>query len=175
MRIGGMVLILFGLILSIIFDAFVLNYAILFAFILVIALSWFVLIVFLKLEKDFFVDNAFKVSIVLIALSSILIIMGFFVGSSELNAFNFAFLSISNILIILSWHFSLSIYKKQKILFILGTIVFCIFTLIFRISSLMIQFGYFLSLTPLLLVVLGICLIIIAELRMKKKGFLNYI
>jgi hypothetical protein len=175
MRIGGMVLILFGLILSIIFDSFLLNNVMLFSFVLLIVISWFVLIILLKLEKDFFVNNAVKLSIILLALSVIFIIMDFFISSTDSNALYFAFLSISNILIVLSWHFALSIYKKQKIFFILGSVIFCIFTLIFRIGPLVILFGLFLGLTPLLLVAFGICLIIIAEFRMKKKGFLNYI
>ncbi len=175
MRVCGMVFILFGVIISIILDVFVLNDGVLFSFILLITISWFFLIIFLKLEKDIFVDNALIISIILVIISTIFIIVGSFISSSESIAVSFIFLSISNVLIITSWHFAISIYKKEKIFFTLGGISYCILTLIFRISSLIAQIGWLLGITPLLLVIVGICLIIIAETIMKKKGLLNYI
>jgi hypothetical protein len=87
----------------------------------------------------------------------------------------FSMISISEILIIINWHFSLSIFKKEKLIFLISGILYCILTFIFSLSSLILQLGLLLGIAPLVLVVLGVLTIIIAEILMKKKGLLNYI
>ncbi len=176
MRILGTVLILFGLIASIISDFFILlSSTTLYILTLLIFIPWFILIVLLKLEKDFFVENMLKLFFILAIYSVTIIIIGSVISSSETITLLFVVLTISNILIIFCWHFALSIYKKEKLIFLLGGIGYCILMVIFGIGYLIAYFGWFLGLSPLLSVILGICAIIIAEIIMKKKGLLNYI
>ncbi len=171
LRVLGMVLILISILASIIFDFFLLA-LITFVLTIIVLIPWFVLIVLLKLEKDFFVDNMAKLFIGLGIYSAIIIIMGLIMGLSAVLLFITAM--ISNILIIFCWHFALSIFKKEKLIFLISGIGYCALTAIFRVL-LFIKLNLLLGIVPLLLVGLGIILILIAEMRMKKKGLLNYV
>jgi hypothetical protein len=73
-------------------------------------------------------------------------------------------------LLISCWHTSLSIYKKNKLIFIIGGFSSLVLIMLLW-SSLKHVFIIGLSLTQLF----GLLLIILAELIMKKKGLLNYI
>lgn len=172
LRILGMGLILIGLIASIIFDFFILSTT-LYILILVIFIPWFIFIVLLKLEKDFFVDNMVKLTIGLGIFSVVIIVISMVISSA--NALIFILLGISNILILFCWHFALSIFKKEKLIFLLGGIIFCIITAIFRVSILIAIIGLLLGVSSLLLIIIGILAILLAEMRMKKKGLLNYV
>ncbi len=174
-RILGMLMIFISLISSIIFDFYVLGEIGLYALNLTIAISWLILIALLKLSVDFFVENFLKVSIVLAIVSIIMIIIGSMISPQVAMIMPFVFISISNILAILCWQFSLSIYKAKKLFFIIGGLICCVFTIIFRTGTLTTRIGWLLGVAPLLLFALGICLVILAEMFMKKKGFLNYI
>lgn len=171
LRVLGMVLILISVLASIIFDFFLLD-LIAYVLTIIVLIPWFLLIVVLKLEKDFFVDNMSKLFIGLGIYSAIIIIIGLIIGLSATLLFIVAI--ISNILIIFCWHFALSIFKKEKIIFLIGGIGYCVLTAMFRVL-LFIGLNLLLGIAPLLLVALGIILIIIAEMRMKKKGLLNYV
>jgi hypothetical protein len=171
LRVLGMVLILISVLASIIFDFFLLDLT-MYILTLIVFIAWFVLIVLLKLEKDFFVDNASKLFVGLGIFSAVIIIIAAMIGISA--SLLFIMVIISNILIIFCWHFALTIFKKEKLIFLIGGIGYCILTAIFRVLS-FIALNLIIGAAPLLLVVLGICLIIIAEMRMKKKGLLNYV
>lgn len=171
LRVFGMVLILISILASIIFDFFILDLT-MYILTLIVFIAWFVLIVLLKLEKDFFVDNTSKLFIVLGIFSAVIIIIAIMISVSA--SLLFIIIIISNILIIFCWHFALTIFKKEKLAFLIGGIGYCLLTAIFRIL-LFIAMNLLLGISPLLLVALGIILIIIAEMRMKKKGLLNYV
>jgi hypothetical protein len=172
LRVLGMGLILIGLIASIIFDFFILSTT-LYILTLVIFIPWFILIVLLKLEKDFFVDNMSKFLIVLGIFFVVIIIISMII--SPTNALVFVFLGISDILVLFCWHFALSIFKKEKLIFLLGGIIFSIITAIFRLSILITNIGLLLGVSSLLLIIIGMLAILLAEIRMKKKGLLNYV
>ena len=172
LRVFGMGLILIGIIVSIIFDFFILNMS-LYVLALIIFIPWFVLIILLKLEKDFFIDNMSKIITILAIFSAVITFISIFI--SPTTALLFVFLQISNILILFCWHFALSIFKKEKMIFLLGGIIFCIITALFRIFILLAIIGIILGLSSLLLIILGILAILFAEMRLKKKGLLNYV
>lgn len=173
LRLLGMVLILIGLLASLIFDYFILmmNF---YVFVLLIFIPWFILIILLKLEKDFFVDNMWKLFLLFGIYTFIMIIIGIFIPMGA-DMIPFIMISISYILLILSWHFALSIFKKEKTIFLIGGIVYCILSVIFRIPLLVLKIGLLLGISALVIIVLGMLLIIIAEMVMKKKGLLNWI
>jgi len=172
LRVLGMVLILFGVLASIIFDFFIIDTG-LYILTVLAFLPWFFLIVLLKLEKDFFVENMAKFFIALSIYSVVIIIIGV-IGASPALVILFIILVISNILIIFCWHYALSIFKKEKMIFLIGGIGYCVLAIIFKMS-LFLLLGIILGLAPILFVILGIFLIIIAEMRMKRKGLLNYV
>ncbi|MFX1258198.1 MAG: hypothetical protein ACFFAN_10085 [Promethearchaeota archaeon] len=174
-RVLGTVLILFGLLISVVLDFFILDF-ILYIYILSIFIPWFFLIILLKLEIDILVEYMLIFMIVLTVYSIILIIIGgLVISTNELNTLIFVVTAISNILIILCWQFALSIYKKKKLVFLIGGIGYCLLTAIFRLGILMAKLIWFISLVPLTLIILGMCLTIFAELWMKKKGLLNWV
>jgi len=171
-RVLGMVLILLGLFTSLIFDYFIVS-IIIYLLVILIFIPWFILIVLLKLEKEFFVDNMPKLFVILVCYTVVLITMGSIISTAESIVFLISGISI--ILIIFCWHYALSIYKKEKLIFLLSGIISSILVLGFKISILILYIGLLLALTSILLIILGIIAIIFAELRMKKKGLLNYV
>ena len=172
LRVLGMILILLGLFISVLFDYFIVGIMI-YLLIILIFIPWFILIVLLKLEKEFFVDNMSKFFVILICYTVVLFTMGFIINNVESTIFLISGISI--ILIIFCWHYALSIYKKEKLIFLLSGIISSILTLIFKISILIVYIGLLFALTSILLILLGIIAVIFAELRMKKKGLLNYV
>ena len=171
-RVLGMVLILIGLFTSLIFDYFIISITI-YLLVILIFIPWFILIVLLKLEKEFFVDNMPKLFVILICYTVVLIIMGFIINAAESTVFLISGILI--ILIIFCWHYALSIYKREKLIFLLSGIISSILVLVFKISLLIIYIGLLLALASMLLIILGIIAVIFAELSMKKKGLLNYV
>lgn len=171
-RILGMVLILLGLFTSLIINYFIVS-IILYLLVILIFIPWFILIILLKLEKEFFVDNMPKLFVILICYTVVLIIMGFIISYAESVVFLISGVSI--ILIIFCWHHALSIYKKEKLMFLLSGIISIILEIAFKISILILLIGFLLALASILLIILGIIAVMFAELRMRKKGLLNYV
>lgn len=170
-RIIGMVLILIGFTISIFLDILVVGDPLITILLILIEISWFFLSLFLKLEKNFFVDHFFQIFLVLSCFSIFLIIIAFLLSST--NSVFFAFISkvISNLLIIVCWHFCLSLYKKEKLIFFFSGAGYVLLSLIYGIKLLIIYY----TLIPLIFITTGIVFIIISELNMKKKGLLTYI
>ena len=100
-RIIGMVLILLGLFTSLIFGYLIVS-IIIYLLVILIFIPWFILIVLLKLEQEFFVDNMPKLFVILICYTVVLIIMGFIISNAESVVFLISGVSI--ILIIFCWH-----------------------------------------------------------------------
>ncbi len=176
MRILGMVLILFGLLITLILDyIFVMANLTLYLLILLIIIPWFLLIILLKLEKDFVVDNVIIFFIILCVYTIIIIFVAFSLSPNESTSLLFIMLVISDILLLICWHFAFSIYKKEKLIFLLCGIGYLIISAIFRVWPPVFNLIWIIKLVPSGLVLLGIVSILFAELRMKKKGLLNYI
>ena len=118
LRVLGMVLILISVLGSIVFDFFLLDFTT-YILTLVVFIAWFILIVLLKLEKDFFTDNASKFFIALGIFSVVMILIAIMIGVSA--SLLFIVVILSNILIIFCWHFALTIFKKEKLIFLIFT------------------------------------------------------
>ena len=181
-RLKGSFLLLLTIIISISFDYFILNNSLLYLLFILICIPPFILSIFLKLEQDFIVKHSPKIlAIIAIIIISLVIIANIFIPSLM---FLFALVVSSNLLLISCWHFSLSLYKKHRLIFIFSGLGYCIIKLflwfayfILNIFTYSLLFHYLLVniLLPLILALIGILLIIVAELSMKKKGLLNYI
>ena len=181
-RLKGSFLLLLTIIISISFDFFILNNSLLYLLFILICIPPFILSIFLKLEQDFIVKHSPKIlAIIAIIIISLVIIANIFIPSLM---FLFALVVSSNLLLISCWHFSLSLYKKHRLIFIFSGLGYCIIKLflwfayfILNIFTYSLLFHYLIVniLLPLILALIGILLIIVAELSMKKKGLLNYI
>ena len=173
-RIIGMVLILIGFIISIFLDIFVVVDPLIIIILILIEISWFIFSVFLKLEKSFFIEHFVKIFLVLSCFSIFLIIIGIVLSSANSIFLAFIFKVISNLLIIVCWHFCLSLYKKEKIIFLFSGVGYVTLSLIYGIRTLILKIGGS-AIIPLALIISGMVIIIISEILMKRKGFLNYI
>jgi hypothetical protein len=81
----------------------------------------------------------------------------------------------SFLMLISSWHFSLSIYRKSKLIFVIGGFGYFILNIFLWLVIFNLELVFIFNLILLIFNLLGFLLIIVAELKMKKKGLLNYI
>lgn len=175
LRYLGMAVVFLGLIASIIFDImFLTQLVLLIPFIILIGV-WFLLIALIKLEINIIVDNFLKIFILLGIITIIVILIGALLASIMMMSMFFIFLSISTIALIIGWNYSLSIYKKEKLYFILGVIIYLVLSFLSRFTVVSTTIGIVFATCAAVLSVLGLILIMIAENMMKKKGLLNYI
>ena len=172
-RLIGTTLIFIGLVLSIPFNYFIFNNSLLYLLFILICIPPFILSIFLKLEQDFIVKNSLKILLIIVTINISLIITAIFFSSFLMIVF--ALIVSSNLLLVSCWHFSLSLYKKNKLIFIISGLGYCIINLFLWFANYVLNSLFFVILLSLFLVLIGIMLIIVAELSMKKKGLLNYI
>jgi len=181
-RLKGSMMLFIVIFISISSDYFILNNPLLYLLFILICIPPFILSIFLKLEQDFIVKHSAKILAIIATITiSLVIIANFFIPSLM---FLFALVVSSNLLLIICWHFSLSLYKKHRLMFIYSGSGYCIINLflwfahfILNIFTYSMLFYHLLVviLLPLFLALIGILLIVVAELSMKKKGLLNYI
>ena len=172
-RLTGTTLILIGFVLSIPFNYFILNNSLLYLLFILIGIPPFILSIFLKFEQDFIVKNSLKILYIIVTINISLIIIAVFFNSFLMIIF--ALIVSSNLLLVSSWHFSLSIYKKRKLIFIFSGLGYCIINFFLWFTNFILNNLLIVILLPLILALVGILLIIVAEFSMKKKGLLNYI
>ena len=176
LKIIGTVIILFGLLLSLIFDFFLLNSNFpSYIFIIITIIPILSLIMCFKLELNIIRNNPQKFFYISCCYLALMIIIGVILRPNGESILSFIIITISNLFLISCWHFSFSIYKKEKILFIVTGLGYILITVFFKVYSLNAQLGLYIGLIPLFCVILGMCIILISEARMKKKGLLNYI
>jgi hypothetical protein len=127
--------------------------------------------ILLKLEKDIVVKNS-KIILLLLVVIDVVFnsIVLFYFNTSDI--IDFILFECSDLLLICCWHFSLSLYKRLKVIFVVSGLSSFVFKFImwFNLGEIFLVFAF---LMPTL--ILGLLLIISAELLMKRKGILNYI
>jgi len=173
-RLIGSILLLISLVLALLLGFLTLINPLLSITLILITVPPFILSILLKLEQDFFVNNA-KIFLYLVLIEIIVVNSITFVFYNTSVAITTVITSSSNILLLICWHFSLSIYKKNKILFFICGVSYFILQFLILLGSISISHLFIFNLTLLISVSLGLLLIISAELIMKKKGWLNYI
>jgi len=173
-RLLGSILLLISLIIAMVLEFLTANNPLLSITLLLITIPPFILSILLKLEQDFFVNNAKKCFYLLLIENVILnsIILAFYNTSLAITA---VVTSSSIILLLSCWHFSLSIYKKNKVVFFICGVSYFILQFLILLGSISVSYLFIFNMTLLISVSLGLFLIIAAELIMKKKGWLNYI
>ena len=169
MRLIGYGLIFLGAVLSLIFDFVLLNSCLLPYITISIIIPWILFIISEKLQKELLMDNYRFWIFFLIFYTFGLYLLAIIFCTTQMTLFPFIFLTTSNLMAWICWHVSISIYKIRKRIFLISGTFYIVISLIFRIIPLKI------SIFPLILVFSGMIIIILAELKMKKKGLLNYI
>ena len=173
-RIVGSILILIGLILSLFLDYLILNNPLLYLFMTLIVVPPFILSILLKLERDLIVNNSSKL-LLLLVIESIALSVFIFASINIFLILKFVLTVSSLLLLVSSWHFSLSLYKKNKLIFVIGGFGYYILNIFLWLVIFYLDVEFIFNLIPLVFILLGFLLIIVAELKMKKKGLLNYI
>jgi len=170
-RLIGSFLILLSLILFIITKFYTFNILILYLVSFLIAIFPFLTSILLKLEQDFIVKYSRNVLLILMLMVALLnlITLPFFRWPSIIE---FVLIECSDLLLLCCWHYSLSIYKNSKIIFVLSGVGFFVLNIILWISLTQILM---INIFQMLTLYSGFFLIISAELIMKKKGLLNYV
>ena len=173
-RFVGSILILISIVLEMCLSFLIINNLLLNLTLILITVPPFIFSILLKVEQDFFVNNANKFLYLLLIENIVLnsIMFAFYNTSLTLTA---VISSGSTILLIICWHFSLSIYKKNKIIFFICGISYILINIPILLDSISVSHLFMINLTLIISVSLGLFLIISAELIMKKKGWLNYI
>ena len=175
LRIFGSILILFAVLFTLIIDMLSLESEFDRFFMMAAIVPLIIIVVCFKLEWSLIRNNAIQFTVLFLLYLSTIIIIHIYLTINLGYILRFLIILLSNIFLILSWHFSLSIYKKQKIIFVISGVINILLTTFFKLNSLIAQFGILTSFFPIFLAIGGISLIIIIELNMKKKGLLNYI
>jgi len=173
-RIVGSILILIGFIISLILDYLILNNPLLYLFMTLIVVPPFILSILLKLERDFIVNNSSKL-LLLLVIESIALSVFIFASINIFLILKFVLTVSSLLLLVSSWHFSLSLYKNNKLIFVIGGFGYYILNIFLWLVIFYLDVEFIFNLIPLVFILLGFLLIIVAELKMKKKGLLNYI
>ena len=173
-RIIGSLFILVGLILSIIYYL-ILN-LVPFQVILIIT-PWILQSSFSKLEVNLFVNNKDKVHLILCIYTFGIGLLTFL--WNLINFLNLFCITTSILALLVCWHFALSLYRKEKIYFIGGGVIYIIITIFYRtfvyIQHSLDFFYFFEVIMEVIFVSLGMILILIIEYILYRKGYLNYI
>jgi hypothetical protein len=128
----------------------------------------------LKMEIDIIKNNK-KITISSLIGFSFFLSIVFYLFLTN-NEFIFTLLLVvPDILLIFAWHFSISIYKKEKITFIILDICFIGFSLLNKIQSYINRYNIIIGLLPYALTLFGISAVLLTELYLKKRGLLVYI
>ncbi len=174
-RFIGLFFFLLGLIFSVVSDFFLFQDKLIFILLLIINLVILSFILCLKLELNLIREN-FLASFIIICLFIIsLFIVSFDYLLRKALHDEYIFIISSNILIIISWHYSISFYKKKKLIFIFGFIIYVFITFFLRLRKLIDQIGLVVSLLPLILISSGVTVILLAEISMIRRGLLKFI
>ena len=171
LRILGAVLIFIGLISSSIFRISLFTDIIAYLIGSLIFFPWLAFLILLKLELGFFTSKSKVLFSFLTIYSLIIILINFTLDIS--SAFLILLEFLINFLLLCCWNFSLSIYKKKKILFLTTGLSYI---LIYIIYSLKINIlNYPIIIVNIVIMILGFMIILIIELYLKRKGLLKYI
>ncbi len=174
-RFLGLLLFFLGLIFSVVSDFFLFQDKLIFNFLLIINLVILSFILCLKLELNLIREN-FLASFILICLIVItLFIVSFDYVIRKIFYVEYIFILCSNILIIVSWHYSISYYKKKKLIFLFGFIIYVLVTFFLRLGKLIYQIGLIIGLLPLILIISGVTVILVIEIRMMRRGLLKFV
>lgn len=171
LRVFASLVILVGLILSIFLNIMLVNDIIGNLIFIMIIIPWFLFSIVLKIELNFFINNIKKVAIGLtiysVSVEFISLILSWSIFATVI------IITSLNLLLLLCWHFSLSIYKLKKQIFLVSGLGYIIGT--FWMNLLIISTINDVIVFNMIFILLGLILILGIEYNLRKIGYLNYI
>ena len=173
-RFTGAIIFLLGVIFTIIIDLILLENIFSNITLLLIVVILFLFSFSVKLDLSFTRRHILLNLIFVSSICLLLLIFGSIFIQSHILVI-FLLISVSNIIAIISWHFSLSLYKKKKIIFVVGCLIYVLLSLLLRIGLSPIYSKQLVGILPLFLIIIGMMCILISERLMMKKGILKYI
>ena len=145
-RLLGSILLLISFVLGLVLGFLTANNPLLSLTLILIAVPPFVLSILLKLEQDFFVSNA-KKCLYLLLIEMIVVNSITFAFYNTSLALRTVVTSSSNILLLICWHFSLSIYKRNKKIFFICGVSYFIIQFLILLSSISVSYLFIINLT----------------------------
>lgn len=175
LRLIGMICIVIAIGLNLIFDFLITSclpaYVILFS----ISIPWIAFIALMKLENEVIMEYLRYFYLFFIAYTIGLLIISRFACIPVGIYVNYLFIAGAYVLGLLTWHFSLSIFKIKKIVFLVFGIAYIVISLVFRMSLYNNAGILLFGIISIVFFSAGLGLVIFAEQIMKKKGLLNYV
>ena len=170
-RIVGAVLIFIGMCLAILLNFIFIPNIIGALLTILILIPWIFIFILFKLEIEYLNSNKKKLVFFLIIYSAIIFVV--VILWNILIAILLAFNTSLNLFLLVSWYFSLSIYKQKKIIFLLSGLLYIVGNFYLSLQNQIL--GKPIIIIVIVIVSLGILMIITAEYSLRKKGYLNYI
>lgn len=170
-RFLGWLIILIGFIFTLIIDSFYLaNPLIIIGLLLIILLAF----VTLKFPYDLIKNHRLFFCVISFTVDIIFNIIIFPFTDSQEYFIKYIPIIIANVLLFLTWHFTLSIKKKEKIAYVILFLTYLILSICFKFDFLITQFNFYLFI-PIMVTIVGFACNFIAETSMRKKGLMKYI
>lgn len=173
-RLLGMVILFFSFLIQLILNLIFLDDLFGRILIFIIIFPWFCSYLSIKFEFSYITNSKTVVFIFLFIYTLIIIILILLDVISFLSTSYIIFQSLFMILLLTSWNFSLSIYKKKKIIFFLSGIL-CIIINLVSIKYYFKSFFFSISFINSILILMGIISIFLMEKLLKRKGLLKYL
>ncbi len=170
-RFLGWLIILIGFIFTLIIDSFYLaNPLFIIGLILIILLAF----VTLKFPHDLIKNHRLLFGVISFTVVMIFNIVIFPFTDSQEYFIKYIPTIIANISLFLTWHYTLSIKKKEKIAYVILFLIYLILSICFKLGLLIGQCNIYI-LIPNLITISGFACNFIAETSMRKKGLMKYI
>ncbi len=170
LRVVGSAIILIGLVISIFLNYLFIKNIIFNLITIAILLPWLLMSILLKFELNFFKNNL-KNGILVLIIYSILMFTMLIIWSWS-NIVIILIVNFLNFLLLICWHFSLSIFKKKKIIFLISGLGYTIG--IIWISVIMLSEIHLILTINMIIIFSGLILILGIEYNLQKLGYLNY-
>lgn len=170
-RFLGWVIILIGFIFTLIIDSFYLaNPLFIIGLILIILLAF----ITLKFPYDLIKNHRLFFCVISFTVAMIFNIIIYFFTNNQEYFIKYIPIIIANVLLFLTWHYTLSIKKKEKIAYVILFLIYLILSICFKLDLLTGQFNINISI-PIIISAAGFSCNFIAETSMRKKGLMKYI
>ncbi|TFG03221.1 MAG: hypothetical protein EU542_03055 [Promethearchaeota archaeon] len=170
-RILGAVLIFIGMFLAILLNFIFIPNIIGALLAILILIPWILIFILFKLEFELINSNKKKLIFLLMLYTALILVLAILWNS--VIAMLLTFNTSLNLFLLVSWYFSLSIYKQKKIIFLLNGLVYIAGSFYLTLQNQML--GNPIIILVIVIVSSGMLMIITAEYSLRKKGYLNYV
>ncbi len=170
-RFLGWLIILIGFIFTLIIDSFYLANPL---FIIGLILTILLIFAALKLHYDLIKNHRLLLSMISFTIAIIFSLIIFLFTNNQEYFIKYIPIIIANVSLFLTWHYTLSIKKKEKIAYIIFFLTYLILSICFKLDLIIRQFNIY-TFIPIIVSIAGFACNIIAETSMRKKGLMKYI